>query len=102
MACSVELLRKAEKFLRKAPQDAVERIEGRLGELAENPICDEKLEPPLDKLCKTRVGHYRIAYKLEPCKIIVVHIGQRRSFYDELNDIMASLTFFHHVFHMFY
>jgi mRNA-degrading endonuclease RelE of RelBE toxin-antitoxin system len=60
VACSVELLRKAEKFLRKAPQDAVERIEGRLGELAENPICDEKLEPPLDKLCKTRVGHNRI------------------------------------------
>jgi mRNA-degrading endonuclease RelE of RelBE toxin-antitoxin system len=50
---SVELLRKAEKFLRKAPQDAVERIEGRLGELAENPICDEKLEPPLEKLFDT-------------------------------------------------
>jgi mRNA-degrading endonuclease RelE of RelBE toxin-antitoxin system len=53
VACSVELLRKAEKFLRKAPQDAIERIEGRLGELAENPICDEKLEPPLDKLFDT-------------------------------------------------
>jgi mRNA-degrading endonuclease RelE of RelBE toxin-antitoxin system len=53
VACSVKLLRKAEKFLRKAPQNAVERIEGRLGELAENPICDEKLEPPLDKLFDT-------------------------------------------------
>jgi mRNA-degrading endonuclease RelE of RelBE toxin-antitoxin system len=41
----------------------------------------------IDKLCETRVGHYRIAYKLEPCKIIVVHIGQRRSFYDELKYI---------------
>ena len=43
----------------------------------------------LSRLLKSYVKPVQdiIAYKLEPCKIIVVRIGQRRSFYDELKYI---------------
>ncbi len=87
MVCNVKLMRKAEKYLRSASQAVVERISERLDELSKNPKCEEKLEPPLEKLCKTRVGSYRIAYYLEPCNITVVYIGHRGSFYEELRHI---------------
>ena len=42
------------------------------------------MKPPIEELCKTRVGSYRIAYLPEPCNIVVVDIGKRGSIYDEL------------------
>lgn len=84
MRCNIELGGKARKFFRKAPRDVIERIEKRLNEVSENPICEEKLKPPIEELCKTRVGSYRIAYLPEPCNIVVVDIGKRGSIYDEL------------------
>jgi len=84
LKCNVELRKKAKKFLKNYPRDIVRRVEARLKELSENPVCEERLKPPLQELCKTRVGSYRIAYLVKPCNIIVVDIGKRGSIYDEL------------------
>ncbi len=84
MGCSITFKRKAWRFLRNAPKDVVDRINERLQQLADNPMCEEKLKPPLHELCKTRVGSYRIAYLLRPCNVIIVAIGERESFYDKL------------------
>jgi len=84
LSCSLILKRKAKKFLKNAPKDIVDRISERLQQLAKNPKCNEKLKPPLQELCKTRVGSYRIAYLLKPCSVIIIAIGKRESFYDKL------------------
>jgi len=84
LRCSIEYRRKAKKFLENHPRDIVARVETRLEELSQHPICEEKLEPPLQELCKTRVGSYRIAYLTKPCSIIVVAIDKRERIYDEL------------------
>jgi len=84
LVCTITYRRQAKKFLKDAPEDIADRIRERIQQLAENPKCDEKLKPPLQELCKTRVGPYRIAYLLKPCNVIVVAIGERESFYDKL------------------
>ena len=88
MACEVKLGRSARKFLEKAPKDLAERINERLRELSENPVCDERLKGTLRDLCKTRIGDYRIAYQLKPCTVTVIDIGHRRRFYDELGRLL--------------
>ncbi|MEL9941207.1 MAG: type II toxin-antitoxin system RelE/ParE family toxin [Ignisphaera sp.] len=78
MGCSLDIKKSARKFLEKAPKDITNRVSERLQQLAEKPICEEKLKPPLEELCKTRVGSYRVAYLLKPCNIVVVAIGERK------------------------
>ena len=80
MRCNIELRRKSLKFLRRASRDITERVKARLKELSENPICENKLKPPLEELCKMRVGSYRVIYLLKSCNVIVVDIGKRRVF----------------------
>lgn len=84
MTCKAELRRPAEKFLRKAPRDVARRIDEKIKELRENPVCDKRLKDILKELCRTRVGPYRIAYQIKPCTIIIVDIGHREKFYDQL------------------
>ena len=88
MACEVKLSRSAEKFLRRAPEDLTARINERLRELSENPVCGERLKGTLRDLCKTRIGDYRIVYQSKPCTIIVVDIGHRGKFYDKLKRLL--------------
>ncbi|MHC1600943.1 MAG: type II toxin-antitoxin system RelE family toxin [Candidatus Nezhaarchaeales archaeon] len=88
MACEVKLSRSAEKFLKRAPRDLAERIDERLRELSENPICEERLKGALRGLCKTRVGDYRIVYQLKPCTVMVIDIGHRERFYDKLKRLL--------------
>ena len=88
MACEVKLNRSAEKFLRRAPKDLVERINERLRELSDNPVCEERLKGTLRDLCKSRIGDYRIAYQLKPCIVIVIDIGHRDRFYDKLKRLL--------------
>jgi len=38
LGCSIELRRKARKYLRRAPGDVVKRVMARLRELFENPV----------------------------------------------------------------
>ena len=84
MPCKIELSKSAEKFLRKAPKDLVERVNERLRELSDNPICEARLKGSLRDLCKSHIGDIRIAYILKPCTITIVEIGYRGKFYDKL------------------
>jgi len=43
--------------------------------LAENPICEKKLKGRLKGYCRSHIGEYRIIYRLLPCHVIVVRIG---------------------------
>lgn len=87
MGCDLDFRRNAEKFLKRASETMLNRINERLEQLANNPICEEKLKPPLQSFCKTRVGSYRIVYLLRPCSIIIVAIGERESIYYELRQV---------------
>jgi len=71
-------------FLKNASKDVANRIQERLQQLSNNPICEEKLKGSLQDLCKTIVGHYRIMYLLKPCSITVVYTDKRESIYDKL------------------
>jgi len=62
----------------------ITRIEERLRELSENPICEKRLKGRLEGLCRTSVSSYRIVYAVNLCTIIVVCIGRRESIYEEL------------------
>jgi mRNA-degrading endonuclease RelE of RelBE toxin-antitoxin system len=44
------------------------RDKERFRELTKKPYCEEKLKPPLDELCKMRVGSYRLSYILNPVR----------------------------------
>ena len=88
MVCEVKLGRSTGKFLRRAPRDLAERINERLRELSENPVCEERLKGTLRDLCKSRIGDYRIAYQLKPCTVIVIDVGHRDRFYDKLKRLL--------------
>jgi len=88
LSCEVKLSRSAEKFLKNASKNLVKRINERLKELSESPICEERLKGILKEFCKSRVGDYRIAYQLKPCTIIVIDIGHRERFYDKLKHLL--------------
>ena len=88
MICEVKLSRSAEKFLRRAPKDLVERISERLKELSSNPVCEERLKGTLKDLCKSRIGDHRIAYQLKQCMVTIVDIGHKDRFYDKLKRLL--------------
>jgi len=90
LACEVRLSSNAEKFLRRAPKDKdlAKRINERLRELSENPVCEERLKGVLRDLCKSRVGDYRIAYQPKQCTVIVIDISHRDRFYDKLKRLL--------------
>lgn len=91
MVCEITYGRQAKKSLEdleRTSKSMANRIKERIQQLAENPICDEKLKPPFQEFCKTRVGHYRIVYLLKSCSIIVVYIRKREDFYDKLRRIL--------------
>ncbi len=83
-SCKVDLGRKAGKSLSKLPREIRLRIEERLSELFEHPVCHKRLKPPTRDLCRDRVGDYRIIYKTEPCHITVIYIRHRESVYEKL------------------
>ena len=83
-SCKVDLKGRARKTLSKLPRETRRRIEERLNELSRNPVCHKRLKPPLQGLCRDRVGDYRIIYKTEPCHITVIHIGHRENIYEKL------------------
>lgn len=84
MGCRAELRGKSKRILETLPNDVITRVEERLRELSENPICEKRLKGRLEGLCRARVGSYRIVYAVKPCTIIVVYIGRRESIYEEL------------------
>jgi mRNA-degrading endonuclease RelE of RelBE toxin-antitoxin system len=75
MGCKLELERPVQKLLQRLQDDVAERIKKRMERLAENPICEKKLKGRLKGYCRSRIGEYRIIYRLLPCHVIVVRIG---------------------------
>jgi len=73
LGCKVELGGRSREILETLQKDVVSKIEERLKELSENPICEKKLKERLENLCRTRVGSYRVIYMVKPCTIIVVY-----------------------------
>ncbi len=81
---SVEFLRTALKELSKLPKDVQQRIATKIDELKTNP------HPPGvialingDGRLRLRVGDYRIIYRIEEDKlvIVIIKVGHRRNVY---------------------
>jgi len=54
LRCKVELGNRSREILETPQKDVVSKIEERLKELSENPICEKKLKGRLEGLCRTR------------------------------------------------
>jgi len=83
LSCTPRFEKPAKKAVSSLPKSISERIHKRLEELAQNPLCQEKLKGRLKDLCKMRVGNYRIIYYLKPCNIII-RVVKRENFYEKL------------------
>lgn len=47
--------------------------------------CGEPLKGPLKRFIKLRIGDYRVIYKVDRSKIIILAIGNRKKIYDMIN-----------------
>ena len=83
MAYTVYLEYRAERDLRRLPQDVVRRIDAVFQQLAEKPRPDGavKLSGKTSSGWRVRVGDYRILYRIEGCRIEVYRIKHRRDAY---------------------
>ena len=83
---SVRFTRKAKKALDDLPNDIRNRILARINELTINPICEKRLKGRLERLCRMRIGDYRVVYLVdsENRVIVIIDIGKRESIYDRL------------------
>ncbi len=81
---AVEIATPAVKTLRNLPRPDQRRIAARIDALAENPRPPgvEKLEGA-DDLYRIRAGDYRIVYRIEDERllVLVIRIGHRREVY---------------------
>ena len=86
MSCyRVEFLKTAQKELIKLPKEAQQRIAIKIDSLAAEPYPpDTKKLKNSDGLLRIRVGDYRIIYRIEDEKLIIliVKIGHRRDIYN--------------------
>jgi mRNA interferase RelE/StbE len=84
VAYRVELLPSAAKELASLPREVQRRLARRIDLLAENPRPQgSKMLHGPDKLVRSRVGDYRILYRIEATRRVVsiVKIGHRASVY---------------------
>jgi mRNA interferase RelE/StbE len=81
---SIEFLRTALKELSKLPEDIQQRIAAKIEELKTNPYLPgvKALKNGDGRLC-LRVGDYRVIYRIEDDKlvIIIIKVGHRRNVY---------------------
>ncbi len=76
---------RAERSYRKIRDKYIKnRIKNKLREISQKPYIGESLKGKLREFRKIRVRHYRIIYRTEKCKIIVIDIGHREGIYDKL------------------
>lgn len=83
MAYTIHLEQRAERDLRRLPQDVVRRLDTVFQQLAENPRPDGivKLSGKMSSGWRVRVGDYRILYRIEGSRIEVYRIKHRRDAY---------------------
>ena len=83
MAYTIHLEHRAERDLRRLPQDVVRRIDALFQQLAENPRPDGivKLSGRTSSGWRVRVGDYRILYRIEGSRIEVYRVKHRRDAY---------------------
>lgn len=83
MAHTIHLEHRAERDLRRLPQDIVRRLDALFQQLAENPRPDGavKLSGKTGSGWRVRVGDYRILYRIEGSRIEVFRIKHRRDAY---------------------
>ena len=83
MAYTIHLEHRAERDLRRLPQDVVRRIDAVFQQLAENPRPDGivKLSGKTSSGWRVRVGDYRILYRIEGSRVEVYRIKHRRDAY---------------------
>ncbi|GAB6943599.1 type II toxin-antitoxin system RelE family toxin [Vulcanisaeta sp. JCM 14467] len=83
---SVRFTRKAKKTLDNLPNDVRNRILARINELIINPICEKRLKGRLERLCRMRIGDYRVVYLIdhENQVVVIIDIGKRENIYDRL------------------
>lgn len=83
MAYTIHLEHRAERDLRRLPQDVVRRLDALFQQLAENPRPDGtvKLSGKTSSGWRVRVGDYRILYRIEGSRIEVYRIKHRRDAY---------------------
>ena len=81
---SIEFLRTALKELSKLPEDIQQRIAAKIEELKTNPyLPGVKALKNGDGRLRLRVGDYRVIYRIEDDKlvIIIIKVGHRRNVY---------------------
>ena len=79
----IQIAKDAADFIRVQPKKIQRQIMRRINSLAESPeSCGEPIENSRDTF-KIRSGWYRIAYKIQRSKVLVlvIRIGHRRDFY---------------------
>ena len=83
MAHTIHLERRAERDLRRLPQDVIRRIDTMFGQLAEDPRPDDvvRLSGRTNSGWRVRVGDYRILYRIEGYRVEVYRIKHRRDAY---------------------
>ena len=83
MAYTIHLEHRAERDLRRLPEDVIRPIDAMFGQLAENPRPDgvKRLSGQTNSGWRVRVGDYRILYQIEGCRVEVYRIKHRRDAY---------------------
>ena len=84
MSYAVDFLREFVKQFRRLPRDVRLRVRRRVTELSENPYLGLKLVGALAGYWKDRVGKYRIIYKVdEDRKLIILYdVDLRKRIYE--------------------
>ena len=81
---SIEFLRTALKELSKLPKDIQQRIAQKIEELKTNPCPPGVIAPTNGNgQLRLRVGDYRIIYRIEADKVVIViiKVGHRKNIY---------------------
>lgn len=84
MVYQIELTRSVRQSLKSLPRSILKRIDAKILSLAENPRPqDAKMLRGKQGLFRVRVGNYRIVYRVEDDRfiVLVVRIGHRREVY---------------------
>jgi len=70
--------------LKRLPAHAKERVLLTIEELVSNPFAGIKLRGELDGLLRWRTGDYRIIYKIDEEKhlVVLLDVGPRKAIYD--------------------